>query len=73
MINSGAIVVGSLIRNDLKLADKFDYVSYASPSYLLLYFTLSKSIISFHSKTQLYAAVPPGFRFEDGNFNGSAS
>ena len=26
MINSGAIVVVSLLRNDLKLADRFDYV-----------------------------------------------
>lgn len=27
MINAGAIVVTSLLKNDLKLADRFDYVS----------------------------------------------
>ncbi len=27
MINAGAITVGSLIRNDWQIADRFDYVS----------------------------------------------
>ena len=28
MINAGAIVVASLIKNNLRLADRFDYVSH---------------------------------------------
>ena len=29
MINSGAIVTAALIKNDLRMADRFDYVSRA--------------------------------------------